>query len=246
MNTKVVDAHQHLGDCCVFDLNVTEEYLMEGLEQNNIDLTIVQPCPGARRPEEAHARVAALARKHPDRIRGLACLSPHQPEEQYFNQTRQWIEEHGFVGVKLHTVGHAVSPVSADAEKVFRTAVRLGVPVMIHTGAGVPFSLPSLVIPMARQYPELKIVLAHSGSGLYSLEALVVAQECPNVHLETSWCSVGDIAWFVRTVGADRVMFGADIVSNIPIELAKYGTTDMGDEERHTCLSETAIRVFGL
>lgn len=60
---------------------------------------------------------------------------------------------------------------------------------MVHTGAGIPFALRSMVIPIARKFPDLNIVLAHGGNNISAGEALIVAQECDNVLLEPSWVS---------------------------------------------------------
>ena len=92
---------------------------------------------------------------------------------------------------------------------------------MIHTGFDVPFTLPSLAIPRARQYPGLSLILAHAGESLYAEEALVAATECANITLETSWCNTGQIQGFIRTLGSGRVMMGSDLPENLPAELAK-------------------------
>ena len=115
-----------------------------------------------------------------------------------------------FVGVKLHTIGHAVNPLSEDGDLIFATAHALGIPAMVHTGPGIPFALPSLCIPAAQKYPGLKIIIAHAGFAVFSAEAQVAASVCGNLYLETSWCIGEDIRWMISTFGPERVMMGAD------------------------------------
>jgi uncharacterized protein len=122
----------------------------------------------------------------------------------------------------------------------------LNVPVLVHTGSGIPFSVPSLVIPRAREYPKVKIILSHSGFAILASDAWVTARECPNVYLETSWSIPNDVEWFNRTIGAERIMFGSDLPKNIPAEIAKYETIDLTPTERERCLSGTAAEVFRL
>ena len=43
----IVDSHAHLGPCRVFGLNNTVDMLLEYVEQNEIDQSVVQPFPGA-------------------------------------------------------------------------------------------------------------------------------------------------------------------------------------------------------
>jgi predicted TIM-barrel fold metal-dependent hydrolase len=44
------------------------------------------------------------------------------------------VKELKFVGVKLHTIGHGVNPLTEDGDLVFATAFELGIPAMVHTG----------------------------------------------------------------------------------------------------------------
>jgi predicted TIM-barrel fold metal-dependent hydrolase len=72
----------------------------------------------------------------------------------------------------------------------------------------IPFSLPALCIPAANEYPDLKIVLAHSGGEIVSAEAQIATSICSNLYLETSWRLGGDIWWMISSIGSDRVMMG--------------------------------------
>ena len=141
------------------------------------------------------------------------------------------VKDLGFVGVKLHTIGHAVNPLSEDGDLVFATAYELGILAMVHTGPGVPFALPSLCIPAAQKYPGLNIILAHAGFAVFSAEAQVAASVCGNLYLETSWCIGEDIRWMIDTIGPERVMMGFDLPSNVPVEIAKYRALDLDSEK---------------
>ena len=125
-------------------------------------------------------------------------------------------------------------------------AIPVGVAAMVHTGPGVPFALPSLCIPAAQRYPGLKIILAHAGFGVFSAEAQVAASICGNLYLETSWCIGEDIRWMISTIGPDRVMMGADLASNVPVEIAKYRALDLEREVYDKVMGGTAIDVFKL
>ena len=246
MDTQIVDTHAHLGECCVFGLNSTEEELIRRMDENNVAATIVQPYPGATNASTVHDRIATLCDKYPGRFFGLASVSPHIGRSEYRREVVRCIRDLHFVGVKLHTIGHAVNPLSEDGEFVFATGHELGVPVMIHTGPGIPFALPALAIPAAKKYSGLKIILAHAGFAVFSAEAQVAASICGNVYLETSWCIGEDIRWMITTIGPDRVMMGSDLPSNVPVEIAKYRALDLEPAVYAKVMRQTAIDVFEL
>ena len=82
--------------------------------------------------------------------------------------------------------------------------------------------------------------------GILSAEAQVAASIFKNLYLETSWCMGEDIRWMIDTIGPDRVMMGADLPSNVPVEFAKYRALDLAPAVFDKVMGETAIEVFNL
>ena len=242
----IIDAHVHLGDCRVFDLNNTEDEVIGTMDSNEVEVAVVQPFPGARDVEDVHNRIAELAKTHPGRIFGLASMNPHVDREEYVGEMKRCVEKLGFVGIKMHTIGHAVWPLSEDGMMILETAAELKVPVMMHTGIGVPSASPSMGIPCARQFPEVPIILAHAGFAVFTVDAYVAATECANIYLEPSWCGGGDIKWLISELGAGRVMLGSDMLPNQSVEIAKLSAMKLSPEEAKMYAGETAVKVFGL
>jgi predicted TIM-barrel fold metal-dependent hydrolase len=173
-------------------------------------------------------------------------MTPLIGEAAYAAELRRCVRELGFHAVKLHPLAHAVMPTAPAADVVFATASELGLPVMVHTGTGVPFSLRSVLIPRALEYPETPIILAHAGFAVYTPEAFVAAQVCPNIYLEPSWCMAHDVKRMVEQFGANRVMYGGDLPSNVPVELAKFQSLGLSESDYRMCMAGTAIQVFKL
>ncbi|NOZ75650.1 MAG: amidohydrolase [FCB group bacterium] len=241
-----IDAHTHLGNCKIFGIDISEDELIQGMDKYHVDLSIVQPHPGEDHPEKVHDDIAALVEKYPGRFSGLISMNPNMDRKRYTDEVERCITKLKFVGIKLHTFGHITSPISTNADIVFEMAEAFNVPVMIHTGPGVPFSLPSLAIPRAREYPTVSIVLAHSGAITFVSEAYVAAKECENIYLETSWCGAHRIKWLVAELGARKVMFGSDLPSNLPVEITKYETIGFTKEQARLCRGGNAARIFNL
>lgn len=240
----LIDSHAHVGACHVFGAEQVGETLLKEMDRNGIDVSIVQPFPGAADVRGDHDAIARLAEKHRGRIRGLASVNPHLPNAQYVDEVTRCVEELHFVAVKLHTIGHAVAPGTPDSRLVFRTAAELGIPVMIHTGPGVPFAEPAAWIPQAREFSEVTVILAHAGAGLYTGPAIVAGETCDNVVLETSWCRPQDVAAAVNRLGPERVLFGSDMILNISTAVETHRVLD---PDALTIVTSTApISVFGL
>ncbi len=242
----IIDAHAHLGYDYVFEEDFTLEKLLSNREKNGVEVSIVQPGTtfSLKTVINQHNFIADLSEKMAGRIFGMANPNPHLPTAKYRKELVRCVDDLGFVGVKLHPLAHAVNPILSAGRRVFETASDLGIPVMVHTGAGVPWALPSAIVPMALEFPNLKIILAHSGSAIFSNEASLAAKLCPNVFLETSWLPSTSIYGFCKTFGSNRVMFGSDHSENIASELAKYRTMGLTDEEIEWCLGKTAMEVF--
>ncbi len=245
---KILDAHSHLGKCRVFDLTVTEEELIKNMDAKGVDAAVVLPFPGAdpQPPVDVHDRIATLAKKHPGRFFGMANVNPHIGKDVWKKEVNRCIKDLKFVGIKLHTIGHAILPNSADGMMIFETANNLNVPVMVHTGLGIPPALPGMVIPAAKKFPDLKIILAHAGFNIATGEAVTVASVFKNIYLECSWCMGGDIVWAMNELGPEKVMFGTDLPNNIQTELVKIKEAGATSEQLEWYFNKTASKVFNI
>lgn len=243
---KHLDVHQHLGPCRVFDLEVAAEELATAVDRTGLHGCLVQPFPGADDAAKQHDAIADMGATAPFRVWGIASLNPHMPADAYRKEITRCVRELGFVGVKLHTIGHAVNPGGADALKIFETAAELDIPVMVHTGDGVPFADPAAVLGPARDFPEVRIVLAHAGGGTFTGSAIAVASAAPNVYLEPSWCKTPDIGAMIKMLGVDRVMFGADLPNNVTPEKSKFQSLGLTSRDLEAVLSGTAADVYRL
>lgn len=139
-------------------------------------------------------------------------VSPRVTEAEYRGEVERCIRGFGFRAIKLNPSVSALPINHGRCGIVFATAREFGVPVIIHTGMGVPNALPSLAIPPALRYLDVTVVLAHAGFAIFAAEAIVAAQVCPNIVLEPSWCASYQVAEMVRTLGAERVMYGSGLI----------------------------------
>jgi predicted TIM-barrel fold metal-dependent hydrolase len=242
---EIIDAHAHLGKCNIFDLDVPFENLLNAMDANEVKTSLVQPFPGCEDHRKVHDRIAELNDQYPGRFYGIASVNPHLGNE-CLKEIRRCVQELGFIGVKLHTIGHAVMPTSSDAVELAELTAELDVPMLVHTGTGIPFALPSLCIPVARKFPNLKIILCHAGYAFFASEAVIVAKEASNIYLEPSWCTSVQTRGMIKELGFERVFMGSDLPANLATEIAKAKSIGLDEGELSSYLGGTAREVFNI
>lgn len=245
----IVDVHAHLGYDVVFDENSSEEDLLYWGNLCGVNVAIVQPFISRPYLEDTmayHDRVHQLCRAYPGRFFGMASINPHFREADFNHEAVRCVKELKFVGLKMTPIAHAVNPSSADGHHVFEVAKNLKVPLMIHTGSGMPFADPSRLLNLPGEFPEVPIILAHAGSDLLFSQALYLAQHYDNVYLEPSWLSILSLKTAIQKVGASKIMFSSDHAANIPVELAKYKTLLGDSADFEQAIWKTANDVFSL
>lgn len=241
-----VDVHTHIGKCRVFDLDQSVRGLMEKEDENKVSKFITQPFPGAPDAGKVHDEIARLSKEHPGKVYGIVSLNPHMDEDKWKAEVERLVKDEGFVGIKIHTIGHAMNPLSEDANKVFEMAKKLKVPVMVHTGPGVPFAMPSMVLPRAKEYPDVPIILAHAGWGVFTPDALMTALQLKNIYVEPSHVSIFDKSALTGNLPSDRIMMGSDVPVNIAVEIGQFKGLYDNEGDLDKVLGENAVRVFNL
>jgi predicted TIM-barrel fold metal-dependent hydrolase len=244
---KVIDTHTHLGASRTASIDIPEEIWLQTMKRYKLDgifsYPLPDPFPDSR---TVHDRIYKFAQDNPGRVWGVADINPRCDEEEYVTEATRCVKELGFVAIKLHPYLEATNPSGKHAVKVYETANRLNVPVIVHTGQGAPLALPSMMIPVARKYPYLPIVLAHAGAFVYFDEALIAAQLCDNVYLEMSWCGGPQLKAAINSIGVERLLFGSDGELNVGAELAKAEAMDLDEKMLERYLSGTAIELYKL
>jgi hypothetical protein len=80
----------------------------------------------------------------------------------------------------------------------------LDVPVVVHSGVGMPAANLAMWIFPARELPQLKVVLAHCGHGVLAGKVSVAASVCDNVFMDTSSTGSKTIAGYIKRFGAQQ------------------------------------------
>lgn len=253
--TPVVNAHHHIGDARqshdpVFEWNDTVEQLIAAMDEHHVDASILMPLGGAngRGVQSVHNQIYAATREYPGRLFGVAAPNPHLGREFVHREMERVVTDYDFKYAKLHTLAWGVDPTSAVAYEFYDACRANDLPVMVHTGPhGMPFSVPGMLMPVAEDYPELPIVLAHMG-GAYTLtqEAILLAERYDNLYLDTTLALNLYVRRAMEQVGADRLLMAAEHSSNIPVALAKIRSIGATPEQERRILGGNAVDLYDL
>ncbi|HWB83668.1 MAG TPA: amidohydrolase family protein [Bryobacteraceae bacterium] len=242
---RVFDTHTHLGTARHSGRSCTADELLRNMDRQGVDRALAIPFPVVDDFRSQHDLIGRAVLAHPDRLSGAACLFPLIEQSVFQDEVRRCREQYGFVALKLQPQYHGLNPMSASSDFFFETAIENHMAAVCHTGAGLPLASPALLMMPARKFPDLRIVAAHAGGGIFVHEAIVAALFCPNLWLELSTLTPHHVLEVLSHVESARLMIGSDLPESVDAEMGKILTLDIPDEDKRNILYETGCRVFG-
>ncbi len=190
----------------------------------------------------------------PGRFLGLVGINPFDGMEGV-RRLAHWVESGPFVGAHLHPYGFDL-PINHRRFYPFYTkCAELGVPVVMqvgHSAEQMPSAAgrPILLDDIALDFPELKIVAAHTGWPWVD-ELIALAWKHRNVYIGTSahhpryWDP--SLVRFASGRGRGKVLFGTDYpVMDYVDSVAAVRNLDMKEAAIDLILGTAAREVFNL
>jgi predicted TIM-barrel fold metal-dependent hydrolase len=165
--------------------------------------------------------VTNFARGHTDRLVAVGSVHPRFTRDAASDTAR--LVALGIRMLKLHPP-HQVFAVNGYRDgdealgRIYETAERLGLPVMIHTGTSIfpgarnRYGDPMAADDVAVDFPNLKLILAHAGRPLYMPTAAFLARRHANVHLDLSGIPPKKLLEYLPRLEdlADKCLWGTD------------------------------------
>lgn len=241
---RLYDTHAHLGTARHSGRTQTPSDLLRAMDRAGVDRALLLPFPIVEDMRREHDLIAAAVRAHADRFTGAACIPPFIPEIDFRDELRRCAESLGLRALKLQPQYQPLNPVGSRSDFLFAAALEHRMPVIVHTGSGAPFALPSLYIMPARKFPDLPIILGHAGGSVYMLETIVAASVCPNIHIELSSLMPHHVREIVNHVPSHRLLVGADLPESLETEMHKVLTMDLHPETQRRILWSNARLLF--
>ncbi|MCP4593924.1 MAG: amidohydrolase [bacterium] len=135
--------------------------------------------------------VATYVQEHPRKLIGFAGIDPTRPKEALL-ELRRAREELNMRGVSIAPPAQNFHPSHSTAQRIYEVAAEMGMPILFHPGIGfapatrLEYARPMLLDEVAREHPELKIIIAHLGYPWVE-ETIVMLGKHPGVYSDISW-----------------------------------------------------------
>jgi predicted TIM-barrel fold metal-dependent hydrolase len=217
--------------------------------------------------ERGNCVMQAAIGRHPGRLLGYWAVNPHY-EASWRQAPEDVARAKGFVGFKFLPDYHAYPVDAPHYAPALAQADRQGLCVMIHTWGGSAYNSPQHVERLAKQYPNARLIMGHSGFGDWEFSA-ALARDFPNVYLDLTAVYAahdfsvlpagsgtpaalgsalhvnGVIEYFVAVAGSGKVLLGTDLPWYSPHYAAGAVIyAHITDADRHNILHRNAERLL--
>ncbi|HHU87685.1 MAG: amidohydrolase family protein [Pelotomaculaceae bacterium] len=162
---------------------------------------------------------------------------------------------HGFKGLKLLPSYNYFYPNDNFLYPLYAVAERLGIPVVFHTGSSIfrgtriKYANPIFYDDVALDFPDMKIIMAHGGRGLWYNEAVIMSRLHKNIYIEVSGLPPQKLLEFFPDMGrfADKFIFGTDWPSvNVKKNIEIIRNLNISQEAISKILGGNAKKILGL
>lgn len=133
-------------------------------------------------------------------------------------ELRRKVEKEGFRGIKLYPSYQHYYLNEPRMYPLYQVAQEFGIPVLIHTGSSVfkgtrlKYANPLHLDDVAVDFPELSLVMAHSGRGFWYDRAFFLSKLHKNVYMELSGLPPAKLLTYFPELArnTDKTIFGSD------------------------------------
>jgi len=132
--------------------------------------------------------VATYVHQH-EKLVGFASIDPH--DEDAVEQLDYCVKDLGLKGLKLGPIYQNMHPSDPRFIRLFQRAEQLDIPILIHQGTtfcrdvSLEFANPVLLQPIARAFPDLRMIIAHLGHPWIG-ETISLIRKHPNLYSDLS------------------------------------------------------------
>lgn len=162
----------------------------------------------------------------------------------------------GAQGIKLYPSYNHFYPNESELYPVYALAEENRLPVLVHTGSSVfrgsknKYADPICLDDVAADFPDLTLLMAHSGRGLWYEKALFLSRLHPRLYLEISGLPPKNLLSYFPDMekNIDKFVYGSDWpgIKAIDTNIQAIQKLPMAEESKRKILYGNAARILGL
>ena len=244
---SIIDMHAHLGP--YYNMHIPDSsasFMLRAMDRCGIAKTVLSPSFGFDSDlVVGNDLMLKTVDEHPGRFYGAVSVNGNYPELSVAELHRSF-ENPRVVMVKIHPVGAKCKMSDRRMKGIYEFAAARKLFILVHTWLdGDPYGSQDLFASVAKDYPDIRWIMGHSGGPYGSHHAVELALETPNIFLDItlSMAPARQIEFFVKKVGSERVLFGTDNPFLDPRpQVGRVGLAEISREDKLNICSRNALR----
>ncbi len=249
-NVEIIDVHAHLGP--YFNMHIPDceaESMIMNMDRCGIDKTVFSTTFGINADFVAgNEKMLEEIKHHRGRLYGACLVNGHYPEMSMDELEHCFSADFDVTMIKIHPFSTQCRMDDRRMNKIYEFASQKKLLVLVHTWLdNDAYGNQDLFAQVAKDYPDIKWLMGHSGGPYGSNHAVELAQEIKNIYLDIalSTCPARQIEFLVKEVGSKHVLFGTDnpFIDPRP-QIGRVGLARISHEDKLNIFSRNAMRLI--
>ncbi|MCE5251559.1 amidohydrolase family protein [bacterium] len=247
---EIIDLHAHLGP--YFNMHIPlcdADSMVHMMDMVGIDKTVISANPGISVDLVlGNTMTIDAIRSHRGRLYGACIVNGNYPELSIEELDRCFSVEKDMLLIKIHPVLAKCKMDDRRMRSIYEYASARKLFILVHVWLdNDPYGSQEQFVNMAREYPEVNWIMGHSGGPYGTPHGIDLAGNIPNIFfdLTLSMCPARQVEYLVKTVGADRVLFGTDnpFIDPRP-QIGRLFLAEISNEDRMKIVGGNARKYF--
>ena len=236
----VIDFHAHIGKDKKGEEHSVKE-LLERMDETGIEKSVVFPFNCSDHELIRESKIILEHSINNSRLIPFMRFNPNTITKEEL----QALLAMGFKGVKLHPSAQNFMPNNEKFFWIYEMIEKKRLPILFHSRMiSGELGNPEHLLAVAKQFPNLKIIIGHFFGDLFSIIPKV--KKYPNIYTETSiYARTLRIRNVVEQQGFTRILFGSDTPYDHPeVAIKKIKHSGLSEENINKILKGNALSIF--
>lgn len=252
MARQIIDVHSHIGTTITSGVGQDADTWLRRMDAAGIDQAIVSVAAGGLQAEgladtrRANDAIAEAVRQRPDRFPiGLAGIEVRHGEAGH-DEVRRAINDLGLKGLVFHATFEGFTVDSPAFHAVLGALKQSRALILLHSTPDGRAN-PNAIAKVAEKFPDLTFLMGHPVfSEDQRAQAAAQVKEHANMLIDLAYQDDPKTCeFFVREVGADRVLYGSDAPYFEPAKvIASIEAADISAVDKDKVLGGNAARLI--